>query len=240
MNSVSRKMGLQVIPERRMEKYFFVKRVQRIISEYQVDCIVDVGANQGQYRDFLRDEVHYDGLIISFEPDPDCFAVLSTRQEMDDKWVILNYALGQEVKKLDFNIMKSSVFNSFLEPDSSETQLFSTSNSILKTIKIEAKRLDEMIVKLKADHQFNNIYLKIDTQGFDLEVFEGASGCLDQIRAVQTEVSVLPIYKHMPSFDSSLKLFRSKGFEVSALYSLGEDRFPHAVEFDCIYLPKPE
>ena len=64
------------------------------------------------------------------------------------------------------------------------------------------------------------------------------SGCLDLICGVQTEVSVLPIYKNMPTFDTSLQTFRASGFEVSGLYALSEERFPHAVEFDCIYLPK--
>jgi Methyltransferase FkbM domain len=82
------------------------------------------------------------------------------------------------------------------------------------------------------------VFLKLDTQGYDLEVFEGASGCLDQIRGVQTEISVMPIYKGMPTFENSIQVFKSKGFEVSGLYSLSESRFPYAVEFDCIYLTK--
>ena len=78
----------------------------------------------------------------------------------------------------------------------------------------------------------------MDTQGYDLEVFNGSLGCLDMIFGVQTEISVLPIYQDMPTFDDSLRLFKSKGFEVSGLYSLNENRFPYAVEFDCIYLPR--
>ena len=61
---------------------------------------------------------------------------------------------------------------------------------------------------------------------------------MNLIKAVQTEVSVLSIYENMPSFDDSLQVFRSHGYEVSGLYAVNEVRFPHAVEFDCIYLPK--
>ena len=212
-------------------------RLKRIIQEYQIDCIFDVGANVGQYHDFLRDQVEYNGLIISFEPDPNNVEKLNERKMIDNKWVILDYALGKDNKPLDFHIMKQSVFNSFLEPDISETSQFEKGNSVIKTIRIQTRRLDEIITDLKKNYQFRNVFLKLDTQGFDLDVFEGASGCVDHIRGVQSEISVMPIYRSMPTFETSLQVFKSKGFEVSGLYSLSESRFPHAVEFDCIYLP---
>lgn len=234
---IARKLGVVAIPEWRLDSYFLAMRIRKIISEYKIDCIFDVGANIGQYRDFLRTNVGYDGLIISFEPDPQNLETLHEAQKKDEKWIVYDYALGKDGKPLDFHIMKKSVFNSFLEPDSSETEAFKN-NSVIKTIRLETKRLDEVIEDIKKAHTFENIFLKLDTQGFDLEVFEGASGCLDLIQGVQTEVSVMPIYKNMPTFEDSLQAFKSKGFEVSGLYSLSESRFPHAIEFDCIYLPK--
>ena len=237
---VARKMGLIVIPEWRVDSYFLAMRLKKIISEYQIDCFLDVGANVGQFYDFLRNQVEYDGLIISFEPDPSNIKKLNERKKTDTRWIIFDYALGKEKKSLDFHIMKSSVFNSFLEPNNTETSQFEEQNLVLKTVAVETRRLDEIISDIKESHQFKNAFLKLDTQGFDLEVFEGASGCLDQIRGVQTEISVMPIYKEMPTFENSFQMFKSKGFEVSGLYSLSESRFPHAVEFDCIYLPKCE
>jgi len=47
-------MGLLIIPTRRMDSYLLQMRLKRIISEYRIDCVIDVGANIGQYRDFLR------------------------------------------------------------------------------------------------------------------------------------------------------------------------------------------
>jgi FkbM family methyltransferase len=235
---IARKLGFIAIPEWKLESYFHAIRLKRIISEYKIDCFFDVGANIGQFRDFLRIQVEYDGLIISFEPDPENFNKLNERQKTDKKWVVLDYAMGKEKKPHDFHIMKSSTFNSFLEPDSSECRKYEDKNSVIKTITIETKRVDEVIQDIKKKYEFENVFLKLDTQGFDLEVFEGASGCLNQIRGVQSEVSLMPIYKNMATFEASLKAFKSKGFEVSGLYSLSESRFPHAVEYNCIYLPK--
>ncbi len=227
-----------MIPKWRLGKYFFVQRLRRVIAEYRIDCILDVGANVGQYRKFLRDQVGYEGLIISFEPDPNNVAALREAQRMDDKWVIQDCALGKETSTLVLNIMESSVFNSFLEPDDSETDQFQGENRVIERVEVQVKRLDQIMQGLKDEYGFKNVFLKLDTQGFDLDVFEGCSGCLDIIRGVQTEISVMSIYQNMPTFGDSLALFKTNGFEVSGLYPISELRFPHAVEFDCIYLPR--
>ncbi|MCK4827053.1 FkbM family methyltransferase, partial [bacterium] len=198
--------------------------------------IVDVGANIGQYAHFLRSRVRYKGLIISFEPDPDNLAQLQIAAEKDNNWLIFGCALGNERTTLDMNIMEHSVLNSFLKPDHSQTNQFRGKNEIKKTLKVEVKRLDELLPSLRDKYNFSNVYLKLDTQGFDLNVFAGALGVINQISAVQSEVSFIPIYKSMPTLEQSLNVFKAEGFEVSALYAVEEDRFPFAVEFDCIFL----
>lgn len=234
----ARALGVRLIPEWRMDSYLLSERLKRIIAEYRIDCIFDVGANVGQYHDFLRTNVEFEGLIVSFEPDPESFGRLKASNAMDRNWEQFDCALGRERTRRDFHVMKESAFNSFLDPDESATSLFEDGNSIVRTIRIEIRRLDEVWVDINRRHEIRNVFLKMDTQGFDLEVLEGASGCLDRIHGMQTEVSVTPIYKEMPTFETSLRTFRSKGFEVSGLYSLSEARFPHAIEFDCIYLPR--
>lgn len=238
MEYIFDKLGLIVIPKWRMSNLLLTKRLQRIILEYQIDCIIDVGANAGQYGRFLRNEVEYKGLIISFEPDPSNFKSLDKTSQADDQWVINDYALGKQNEKMNLNIMEKSVLNSFLEPDHTYTSDFAKINLIKETIEVQVRRLDDVLAELKEIYNFKRIFLKLDTQGFDLDVFIGSFRCLDLIFGIQTEVSVLPIYKDMPTFNDSLKLFRSKGFEVSGLFAVSDSRFPHAVEFDCVYLPK--
>ena len=237
LNIFFNKVGIYVIPRWRSHDFMLVKRMQRIIKEYEVDCIIDVGANSGQYCNFLRKDIKYKGLVISFEPDPDNFEIIHRNSQKDPLWVVEKYALGKEESELEFNIMVGSVFNSFLKPDNSETDVYEKSNSVKKVIVVPVKRLDSLMATYQERYGFNNVFLKIDTQGFDLEVLEGTSGMLNNIKGIQTEVSFMPLYKDAPTFEKSLKIFREYGFEVSGLYSLGESRFPHAIEHDCIYLP---
>jgi FkbM family methyltransferase len=230
------KIGIVIFPEWRVDEFLITRRLKRIISEYQIDCIVDVGANVGQYASMLREGVGYEGLIISFEPDPNNVAQLKEASASDDKWLIDGSALGKEEGKLELNVMENSVFNSFLEPDHSGTAQFKDGNSIRNKVEVDVRRLDQVLPELQKTYGFKRVFLKIDTQGFDMDVFEGSTDCIDMIVGIQSEVSFVPIYKDMPKFEDTHKVFKSKGFEISGLYAISESRFPHAIEFDCIYL----
>ncbi len=238
LDSLFNKVGILIIPRWRAHDFTLIRRMKRIIKEYNIDCIIDVGANIGQYRDTIRKHVGFKGLIISFEPDPECFEVIKRKSENEPLWEVMEYAIGDKEDVLKLNIMEGSVFNSFLEPDSSESDLFSDGNTVKKVVEVPVKRLDSLLPELMDKFKFKNIFLKLDTQGFDLEAFTGVLGEVDKIKGVQTEVSFTQLYKDAPTFDKSLKLFKENGFEVSGMYSLGEFRFPHALEHDCIYLPK--
>lgn len=232
--------GYITIKESKLKGYFLARKLKRIITEYNITCFYDVGANIGQYGSFLREQVGFSGKIVSFEPDPKNYKLLLEKTNNDPLWEAYNFALGSEVGVMTLNVMKKSVFNSFLEPDHQETSSFEDRNVIESTVDVEIKKLEDIILR-KVDDDSNStgrIFLKIDTQGFDLEVFKGVTRAIKHIYGIQTELSFLPIYKNMPSIDEALQMFRKCGFEVSGLYPISESRFPHAVEFDCVYLPK--
>jgi hypothetical protein len=74
----------------------------------------------------------------------------------------------------------------------------------------------------------------MDTQGWDLEVLAGAERTLDRVVALQSEVSVRPIYDGMPGLTESLQTFEERGFLLSGLFPVNVDRDFAAVEFDCV------
>lgn len=234
------KFGYLLAPKYKIfqNNYYLTKRLEKIITEYEVDCIIDVGANVGQFGQFLRNEVGYKGLIISFEPDPNVFQTLNSTISTDKLWIAYNEALSDEAGELKFNIMKNSQLNSFLNPFSGDTRKYAGVNVVESQIDITVKKLDDIFERLKNEYRFNNVLLKIDTQGFDLKVFSGASESITSIVGVLSEISVLPIYEDMPSFNDSLGVFQENGYEVSGIYPVEEDRFPYAIEFDCLYLKR--
>jgi hypothetical protein len=57
---------------------------------------------------------------------------------------------------------------------------------------VAVKRLDDLLPALGREFGFSKVSLKKDTQGYDVEVFKGASGCIEMIRGIQSELSVHP------------------------------------------------
>jgi hypothetical protein len=97
------------------------------------------------------------------------------------------------------------------------------------------RRLDAVFDECMAGIPARRLYLKIDTQGFDLEVLRGADGVLANFQGAQTEVSFVPIYHQMPKYFESLRELESRGFSVvDFMPVLRANKGPLMMEMDCI------
>ena len=197
---VSRSFGYDIVPLREMKERDFALHLRELLARLDIDCVLDVGANAGQYHDFLRDRVLYDGTIVSFEPLSRHVEALRERSRSDGKWHIEGCALGSSEGSLQINVMVSDQFSSFLEPDHDRVGDYAGLNVADHTETVAVRTLDGVLPALQERLGFQRPYLKIDTQGFDIEVLRGAAGSLPAMRALQTEASVRRIYKGMPGY----------------------------------------
>jgi FkbM family methyltransferase len=232
------KLGYTIIPTWRMERYEQSQYLIRLFRLLDIDCVLDVGANLGQYRDFLRNEIGYSGTIISYEPIPAHVEALRTRADGENNWLIEGYALGSERKTATFNVMSSTAFSSFLTPDHTSVGRFGSTNVVQQHVTVDMLTLDESIARLVDRLGPRHVYMKLDTQGFDLEVAKGATETLKLVRALQTEVSFKPIYLGMPDYMTAIRTFEMLGFEVSGLFKNNEGHFPELIELDCHMISK--
>jgi len=193
------------LPEGQIDRVTELTHLKTLLRELAINCVLDVGANRGQFARELRG-IGYTGHIISFEPLPHEFARLSQRFTGDQKWKGRQLALGSEAKTAKINVARRSDLSSFLTLRQQET--------IVEGHEVEIKRLDNVLPELTAEILSPRIFLKMDTQGFDMEVFRGASACLKQILGLQSELSVKPIYQDMPHYLEALTLYEAAGFEL--------------------------
>ncbi|MBK1679293.1 FkbM family methyltransferase [Rhodocyclus tenuis] len=228
-----RRFGIAVLPEWRLGYVGQETYLRSLFARLSVDCVIDVGANVGQYRDFLRERVGYGGWILSFEPVAEHVEQMRARAGDDAKWRILEYALGAEPGVLSFNVMRSSVFSSFLLPDHAHTTEFVGQNEVSRVVEVEMRTLDELLPPLLAETGARAPYLKLDTQGFDIEVARGACTSLAAMVALQTEASVTPIYAGMPGYRDSIDYFAARGFRLGGIFPVHPDAVLGLVEFDC-------
>jgi hypothetical protein len=76
------------------------------------------------------------------------------------------------------------------------------------------RRLDELFPSLMANAAAAKVFLKMDTQGYDLNVFQGAEGCITEIRGLVSELSVQPLYKNQPRYLEALATYEGAGFDL--------------------------
>jgi FkbM family methyltransferase len=200
-----------------------------------VNCVLDVGAHFGEYGRFLRN-IGYTGLIISVEPVEASWERLSRDAEGDRSWLVHHMALGSVEGYAELNLTAGSDFASFLGPNEYARSEFPGSSRIVGQEMASVKRLDRVFTQWTRGLTNPRVYLKLDTQGYDLEVLKGAEGCIDRIVALQSEVSVKPIYQSQPSLADALAHIERLGFEVGGLYPVTRDGEGRVVEFDCVAL----
>lgn len=224
--------GLDLVPKWRAPTLAMAQKLSMLFNHLAISSVIDIGANKGQYRNFLRNEVGFKGAIFSFEPDPSLSDALTRRAAAEDaKWRVFPFALGAADGTQLFNRMGDSQFNSFHEPNPEQPAHVRMSNRVVSTVPVAVRALDQVAAELG---ELGRAYVKIDTQGFDLEVLKGGRNVIRSALALQTEVSLRPVYKGSPSFAESIAAFQMEGFAIADLFIVASDGYMRAVEFDCV------
>jgi FkbM family methyltransferase len=200
------------------------------IKKRGVGVVIDVGANRGFYSQHLR-KSGYTGVILAFEPSPECFRDLSVKAAHDPKWHVFNCALGAEPGEMQFNLIRYGdelVMSSFLEPKFDFPR---------EEITVPVRTLSQ-VLREDIDTADPRIFLKMDTQGYDLEVFKGAHDA-PEISLLQSEVSVIASYEGMPHYTEALATYAKAGFDLLDTFVVARSEQGGIVEFDAL-LGRPD
>jgi FkbM family methyltransferase len=228
-NSLLRRRGVTLIADWEVNDFIAGQHLKRILDLYRVDCVLDVGANRGQFRDFAV-KAGWLGPVVSFEPVREYYDAIKKRAS--GNWSCHLYALGNEHGTRHITVFNSPGLASLRESDFVAMSTLLVGHVQQERIEaVEIRRLSDVLDQVAP--AASRILLKTDTQGYDLEVFRGAKDVLDRICAIWTEVSFLPIYRNAPSFCEVLAEFTRSGFEVSGMFPVTHDKSLRAIEFDC-------
>lgn len=184
----------------------------------------------------LRKEVGYKGRIISFEPISYLCDELRTRSKDDPYWSIREVALSDSSGEATFNIMESDRFSSLSAPSHDEVTLFSKMNSVKKQVKVRTETLLDLYPKLQNEFGFKSPFLKMDTQGFDVNVVLGAGENMRNFVGLQSELAIKRLYEKSTGYQEAINAYEKTGFSLSALVPNNSGHFPMLVEIDCIMI----
>lgn len=168
----------------------FVQRVARTLADRDIDTVLDIGANEGQYAALVR-AAGFSGRIVSLEPLPDAFDRLQRRARPDRQWVGDRRAVGAEPGRTTIRVSANS-FSSSVLPLTAAHLHVAPESRVVESIEVDVTT----VLALAEAHTLvpERTLLKVDTQGFESAVLDGAGEWLDHVAAVQLEVSHVELY----------------------------------------------
>ena len=186
------------------------------LEQHAIELVLDIGANHGQFGQLLRDG-GYRGNIHSFEPVSASYQRLRQTAGDDPQWHTWQTALGAQPGQQTIHIANNDGYSSFLPPSPSGERLLGNTLSPIQDETVPMTTLDAFLQTLPAEAVQKPIFLKLDTQGFDLQVIAGARQNLPRIRAVLSEIAWTPLYDSAPDYRHALKTWENKGFHLAYL-----------------------
>lgn len=205
-----------------------------LFERYDINLLVDVGANRGQFGQTVR-RSGYEGRLISFEPDPETAAALTNTAASDPMWTVHAMALGETDSEAEFHRFGPDDLNSLHRPVDTGRKVLTGKLQVVETITVPVRTLGSLWGEItEGIDDPVRCFLKLDTQGHDLKVFLGARDVLPNVTALQTELAWQPLYEDAPPAMEALQVFRQAGFAVSGCFTVNTDRQLRAVEMDCL------
>jgi FkbM family methyltransferase len=191
----------------------------KVIRSQELDLVLDIGAFQGYYVNELR-ETGYNGLVISFEPIAGSFKMLQENAANDKNWRCINAAVGAEEGEVEMSV-SGHVTSSSLLPITETHLKAMPSSSTVSIEKIKVITLDSLAGNLiDPSHR---IYMKVDVQGFEMFVLEGAHKIMNQVFAIELELSLTQLYQGGTLFMDMIKYMDGIGFKLVSLDQVFSD-----------------
>jgi len=169
-----------------------VRQLLLALRRFDIDLVLDVGANVGQFASEIR-AFGFTGRIVSFEPLTAAHGRLREAAAGDSGWQVHSRcAIGDRDGEIAINVSANSVSSSLLPMTRAHVGAAGASAYVGRET-VPLFRLDGVAGPYlkSAAHPF----LKIDTQGFEWQVLDGAAQSLPQLRGVLCELSLVELYE---------------------------------------------
>ena len=184
-----------------IEKQYHLRRLSKILMELNVTknpIIFDVGGNEGESIDFFLN-LFENSTIYSFEPEKKSYPRLLKKYGENKTINLFNLALGDKKEELKLKINIKSSTSTFSKINT-QSKYYNIKSSILNPSKNgtflgEEKSQVEKIDNFSNEKKINTIHiLKIDTEGFELNVIKGAKNTLQKTKIIIIEFQLNDMY----------------------------------------------
>lgn len=181
---------------------------RQLLNHIDPISVIDVGANVGQFATDLIN-FGYRGPIHSIEPYSEAFDALEKKATRVDNWYTYNLGLSDKPEVHTLNISANSQSSSFLELSekhkSEEENIFYVGKQEVST-----SSLDSFLNSNKIEP--NGSYLKIDAQGYEHKILDGAIDSVKKFKLIELEVALTPMYQGEETYQATLDRMNAIGF----------------------------
>ncbi len=222
--------------QRAMSTHLSGHLLQTLLRQLDVNVVLDVGANRGEFGLGLR-RLGYTGRIVSYEPVTTNLEHLRAAAATDPDWLVEPLALGDTDSTADIHVTAGPGRLSSLLPGNEygQERFENLRDEVTTSETIQVRRLDGVCERALAGIDQPRVFLKLDTQGYDLPAFAGAGAYVESFVGLQSEVSCIPIYSGMPHLTEQITAYEDAGFATAGMFPVSRDNQSLAViEFDLL------
>jgi FkbM family methyltransferase len=212
------------------------KQICKALELAGINVVFDVGANEGQFARGIR-EYGFEGKIVSFEPLSSARRKMLAFSARDDNWHVHEQAaIGDQDGEVEIYIAGNSVSSSLLPMLKSHASA-APGSAYVDAERVQISKLDSIASQYLSPAA--NLFIKIDTQGFEWQVLDGGSETLNQALGVLCELSLLPLYEGQRLWLDIVERLDEQGFTLWAVQQgFTDPRTGQSLQMDGIFLRK--
>ena len=214
----------------------FYYHIVQTLKYYDIDLVIDIGANEGQFAKKIID-YGFRNKIISFEPIKNVNKILRYNSKNHQNWIVSkSFGFGNLNQTQFINVSKNSVSSSILEINKKHLQAQPDARTIGKE-KIRLITLNSYLNKYKFKNK--SIFIKIDTQGYEKKIILGAKKVLNRVTGLMIEVSISKVYKKEADYMAIINLMKKLDFYVWSIErGFTDKKTGQVLQLDIIFINK--
>jgi FkbM family methyltransferase len=188
----------------------FKHRFVHSLDQHGISTVIDIGANTGQFGHLLR-RSGFSGRIHSVEPLQSAFAELRAGTASDPRWTVQRAAVSDEPGMITMNVSGNSVSSSVLAMLERHATAAPQAQYV-STEEVAATTVDDIVTQ--SDIRPETTLLKVDVQGYEKAVLDGAAKTLASFGAVRTEMSLVALYDGQALLAEIVEYLDGHGFDL--------------------------
>ncbi len=205
--------------------------------------VIDAGARYGVHPSWenIKELIN----LFLFEVDNEEAKRLKNKYKKLDNIKVSNIGLSNKKEEIFLNINEHKALSSLLDINKKELEYFNhmvEETNLLNKNLIQTDTIDNLFSDIKID------FLKLDVEGYEKYILEGASIQLDNILAIRSEVIFIEFHKKGTTFSELHSFLTKKGFELLNLDYNGKgyassiftksDRYGTLISTDAVWIKK--